>query len=168
MKILSLLMASVLSMGLPALAFPADVTTSLSDQKTTEPAVVSAVKQANKSVYVAIYSLTDQNIVDALIYAKQHGARVEVKYDSVQSSQKNMAANLVRLSQADIPADKIVVRNRGVMHHKFAVVDERMVVTGSYNWTANATQNNWENLVVIVSNDVARIYKAEWDRIKTK
>ncbi len=34
------------------------------------------------------------------------------------------------------------------MHHKFALFDERLLATGSYNWTRSAADKNQENLLV--------------------
>ncbi|NJK62165.1 MAG: hypothetical protein HC921_05290 [Synechococcaceae cyanobacterium SM2_3_1] len=35
------------------------------------------------------------------------------------------------------------------MHHKFAVIDESIVVTGSHNWSQGANRNNDENVLII-------------------
>lgn len=52
--------------------------------------------------------------------------------------------------------------NEGVMHHKFAVIDERIVWTGSYNLTFHA-RNNYENLLRIESAELAQTY---WQEIQ--
>lgn len=54
--------------------------------------------------------------------------------------------------------------NPRLMHHKVIIVDELIVATGSFNFSANAQQNNDENLLVIASADIARLYMEEFER----
>ena len=41
-----------------------------------------------------------------------------------------------------------VDRTQYHMHHKFAVFDERLLLTGSYNWTRGAAEHNEENFII--------------------
>ncbi|HEY9645538.1 MAG TPA: phospholipase D-like domain-containing protein, partial [Chroococcidiopsis sp.] len=52
-----------------------------------------------------------------------------------------------------------------ILHHKFAVVDHRIVITGSQNWTAAANQSNDENLLVIDNPTVAAHFEREFERL---
>jgi phosphatidylserine/phosphatidylglycerophosphate/cardiolipin synthase-like enzyme len=51
------------------------------------------------------------------------------------------------------------------MHHKFMIIDGKIVVTGSYNWSYSAEEKNDENLVVILSPNTAKLYETEFNRI---
>ena len=51
------------------------------------------------------------------------------------------------------------------MHHKFFVIDSRIVVTGSYNWTSGAATRNMENVVVLDSRVAAREYGREFETL---
>ena len=44
------------------------------------------------------------------------------------------------------------------MHHKFAVIDNSVVVTGSFNWTAQAVRYNQENLLFFENKNLAEKY----------
>ncbi|TAK12008.1 MAG: DUF1669 domain-containing protein [Anaerolineae bacterium] len=54
--------------------------------------------------------------------------------------------------------------NPRLLHHKVVIIDETIVATGSFNFSANADQSNDENLLVIASPDVARLYIEEFNR----
>jgi phosphatidylserine/phosphatidylglycerophosphate/cardiolipin synthase-like enzyme len=54
--------------------------------------------------------------------------------------------------------------NRYLMHHKVIVLDERTVVFGSFNFSANAEDNN-ENCLIVDSPELARLYLAEFERV---
>jgi phosphatidylserine/phosphatidylglycerophosphate/cardiolipin synthase-like enzyme len=51
------------------------------------------------------------------------------------------------------------------MHHKVIIIDERNVIFGSYNFSDNADTQNDENLLIIDNPDIARAFKAEFDRV---
>ena len=54
------------------------------------------------------------------------------------------------------------------MHHKFAVVDNHTVITGSHNWSASANHSNDETLIVIQSPTVTAHYMREFARLYQK
>ncbi|PJF26508.1 MAG: phospholipase, partial [Phototrophicales bacterium] len=54
------------------------------------------------------------------------------------------------------------------LHHKVFIVDETTVITGSFNISSNATRSNDENLVIIQSPDIARLYIQEFDRLMSQ
>ena len=55
--------------------------------------------------------------------------------------------------------------NSGFLHHKVIVVDERIVITGSMNYSTNAEENNDENVIIIDNAEIARLYLQEFDRV---
>ena len=46
------------------------------------------------------------------------------------------------------------------------IIDDRIVITGSYNFTKSAEKSNDENLLLIESPALAAAYQAEYARIK--
>jgi phosphatidylserine/phosphatidylglycerophosphate/cardiolipin synthase-like enzyme len=55
--------------------------------------------------------------------------------------------------------------NPGAMHHKVIVIDGRIVVTGSANFSNNADRFNDENVLIIANEDLAQAYLREFDRL---
>jgi phosphatidylserine/phosphatidylglycerophosphate/cardiolipin synthase-like enzyme len=51
------------------------------------------------------------------------------------------------------------------LHHKFAVIDNRKVITGSFNWSPSAAHTNDETLLVIHSAQLAKHFTREMDRL---
>ena len=51
------------------------------------------------------------------------------------------------------------------LHHKFAVIDKKTVITGSFNWSPSAAHTNDETLLVIHSPQLARHFTREMDRL---
>jgi phosphatidylserine/phosphatidylglycerophosphate/cardiolipin synthase-like enzyme len=55
--------------------------------------------------------------------------------------------------------------NKYVLHHKVFIIDDDTVVTGSFNFSGNASKSNDENLVIIKNKDIAGLYLDEWQRM---
>lgn len=104
--------------------------------------IIKEINNARK-IDIAVYSITNQNIVDAIINAKKRGAKIKVITDRLQSKGKHSL--IEEIKDAGIP----VVINSGhkIMHNKFAIFDDKSIVTGSYNWTNNASNSNAENCI---------------------
>ena len=51
------------------------------------------------------------------------------------------------------------------MHNKFMIVDQKILFTGSYNWSANAEDNSFENAVFIEGDDVIQKFLSDFERL---
>lgn len=123
--------------------------------------LIDKVNSAKNSVYIAIYSFTLDDLSSALISAKQRGVEVKVIFDYDQST--NSYSDDEKLVAAGIP---IARRNgSGYMHNKFTIIDGNLTATGSFNYSQNADERNDENLVFIVSEEIASKFKADFDHL---
>ena len=57
--------------------------------------------------------------------------------------------------------------NNYIMHHKFAIIDNRILLTGSYNWTFSANHRNDENLMVIDDPEIIEIFQNQFVNLWT-
>jgi len=119
------------------------------------------IGRANKSIHVMVYSFTLDEIAEALIAAKEGG--VDVKVVIERENAYGRGSEYQRLLSAGI--DVRLDSNPYLMHHKVMIVDGRIVVTGSYNWSWSAEDRNDENLVVIMDEDIAREFEEEFMRV---
>lgn len=53
------------------------------------------------------------------------------------------------------------------MHNKFCIIDNQIVITGSYNWTYYAENKNWENILITKNSAIINQYRVEFNKIKT-
>lgn len=106
---------------------------------------------AQKSIYVEMFYLTNRGLVDDLIAAKLRGVDVKVIIDA--TSARNRYSGHKRLRESGIP---VKTENwGGKMHSKAATIDEKYYVLGSMNWTGKAELHNDENLVILNSSTIA-------------
>ena len=134
-----------------------------------ESLLVSEINTATNEIVTAIYSFTGSRIANALINASRRNVKILLKYDQKQKEWEGMEKAIKRLESAHIKCVPVVMRGeRDAMHHKFMVIDKRKVLTGSFNFTVNASKYNYENINVIDSADIARAYTEEFERICDK
>ena len=133
--------------------------------------LLDCLGKADTQVRAAVYTLTRREIVDKLVALERRGVDVQLKVDAEQAGHSYMSSELKRLRRHGIRVMRITTPEDEYsisMHHKFAVIDGRIVVTGSYNWTTYASEKNWENLVAIESRPVAREYLKQWQTIRSR
>jgi phosphatidylserine/phosphatidylglycerophosphate/cardiolipin synthase-like enzyme len=75
---------------------------------------------------------------------------------------------IIYMKDAGITCTEIVpVKGKtGKMHNKYLIVDQKVVITGSYNYTTAGTILNYENIVVIESSQIARQFYQNFTEIK--
>src|SRR5262249_28009418 len=124
-------------------------------------AIVDLFAQAKKTAHVAIYTLTESRIVDAMIAARKRGVKVAVVADASESdpAKNPFQAKLIgKLVQGGVDVH-VATRQPALMHNKVGIFDGQTVCTGSFNWTNQAEKHNDENLVVLDGASVAAAYE---------
>lgn len=116
------------------------------------------LEQAKKSIYVQAYSFTSAPIARALVDAHKRGIRVEAILDKSQRAEKYTEADF--LARAGIST--LIDAKHAIAHNKVIIVDDVIVLTGSFNFTKSAEENNAENLLVISDTSLAARYLENW------
>ncbi len=121
-------------------------------------ALVGKINASGRSIYVQAYSFTSVPIADALIAARDRGVDVQVIVDRSQKTATGSQAS--RLVKANVPLWYDCIH--AIAHNKIMVIDDMIVVGGSFNYTSSAEHKNAENMTVTMSPALASIYKANW------
>lgn len=118
--------------------------------------VIDTIQNANQFVYFAVYTFTRDDIKDALLGAKHRGLDVKGVMDRDQTNQIDDQKRIYKeLQDAGIPLT--VEDHTGIMHMKLLVTDNGYE-SGSYNWTAAATNINDEVLEVGKDDSIRKQY----------
>jgi phosphatidylserine/phosphatidylglycerophosphate/cardiolipin synthase-like enzyme len=121
-------------------------------------AIVQILDNAKSNVLVQAYSFTSQPIAEAIVRAHERGVKVQVLLDKSQKTQKYTAAHF--LVQAGIPV--LIDDSHAIAHNKVIMIDNSIVVTGSFNFTKAAEDRNAENLLLLQSKELAACYADNW------
>lgn len=110
-----------------------------------EAAVVDQIESATQTIDMECYSFTSRNISHALVDAQSHGVHVRVIFDKNASTERGSQADFLQNSGIPVYSDGTYA----IAHNKVVVIDNKTVVTGSFNFTRQAENSNAENLLVL-------------------
>lgn len=121
--------------------------------KGIENAIWLNLQKSSKHIKVAVAWFTNPLLFQTLLNQRRAGVSVEVILTNDSMNFKNPGVNFQHL--IDAGGVVRIVRLPKLMHHKFCIIDDRYLISGSYNWTKSAEINNLEN--VIISTDLALV-----------
>lgn len=119
------------------------------------------IRQAKNTLEICVFTITDERLANDIHTAHQRGIQVRIITDDDKMFDRGSAVKGFRKEGIPVKID----RSRYHMHHKFGIIDSRIVFTGSFNWTYTATKHNQENLLVTTNFDIVRQYSAQFDQL---
>lgn len=123
--------------------------------------VIEAIRAARRSIKFLAFSYTHQGIARAMIDRAEAGVKVAGVVETRQNSQHSMFERLNRQPGVEVLLDG----NPFNMHHKVIIVDDAVVITGSFNFSTSAAHGNDENIVIIHNPKVAARFDEEFQRV---
>ncbi len=131
----------------------------------TADQIIAKLQDAEESIYFLAFSFTSDPIAGMLIERAAAGITVQGVFEESQY-QSNVGTEYDNLLAAGL--DVRLDGNERNMHHKIFIIDEEIVITGSYNFSRSAEERNDENTLIIYSPEIAAKYLAEFERIFEK
>ncbi|MBI2522861.1 DUF1669 domain-containing protein [Candidatus Woesearchaeota archaeon] len=123
--------------------------------------VIELIRNAKSSVKIASFSFTHEELADELLKADIKGINVSILMERRQRNVQN--SQYTRLM--DFGLNIRVDGNKNNMHHKFIVVDDKVVITGSPNFTSSGFNRNDENMLIIFNEELALGFVKEFDKL---
>ncbi|MGJ8594140.1 MAG: phospholipase D-like domain-containing protein [Aquaticitalea sp.] len=125
--------------------------------------IISEINSSKQCIYLAMAYFTDRDIAMAIIEAKSRNVTVDV---ILSSNAQNETVKLM-LKGANISVHAFDTGDtRGIMHHKFCLIDNKISINGSYNYSLNASNNNVENIQVSDDLNTYSQFLSEFERLK--
>lgn len=124
-----------------------------------QEAIIREINQAKATIDVAMYYFTSWPLAEALIEAERRGVEVRVYLDESQDGYKYSKAKEISDSGAEVRFED----HPGKMHNKFAVIDGKVLIAGSYNWTKAAEEKNDENVLVIRDEVLTEVFGKKFE-----
>jgi phosphatidylserine/phosphatidylglycerophosphate/cardiolipin synthase-like enzyme len=124
-------------------------------------AITAEIKLAKSQILILAYGFNSATIASALMEAwKDRTIDVQLVVDRCNWNPKLSKAD--DLATFGIPV--YVDDKHQIAHNKVIIIDNEIVITGSYNFTDSAEYRNAENLLIIQNKDLATMYKTEWNK----
>jgi phosphatidylserine/phosphatidylglycerophosphate/cardiolipin synthase-like enzyme len=127
-----------------------------------QSSLIDLLDNAKESIYFMAFSFTADSLGEVIRNRARDGVVVAGVMEDEQVN-SNAGTEFDPFKQAGL--DVLRDANEGQMHHKVIVIDESIVVLGSYNFTNSAETKNDENLLVIYSRDIAAEFMKEFIRV---
>jgi phosphatidylserine/phosphatidylglycerophosphate/cardiolipin synthase-like enzyme len=121
--------------------------------------LVAEMNGAQHSIKFMMFTFTQKDITNAMIARSKAGVQVEGVIENRGASQGSAPAFYC----AHVPAK--LDGNKYTMHHKVVIIDDKTVITGSFNFTQTANDANDDNVLIINSPAVATLYNQEFDKV---
>jgi len=146
-------------------------TTALVPFDPAEKHIVAAIDAAKKTVKIAIYQFEQQGVLDALTRAKKRGAKVSVVLDrahvyttgrSHTGGPRKPRPMIVDLVKSGFDLVLLKGQASGIMHNKFMIADDKLLQTGSYNYTQQSEDDHYENVIFTMEAGRVKHYLKYW------
>ncbi len=126
--------------------------------------IIQQINDAKELIDICVFTISDDVISKSIHDAHNNGKKIRLITDNDKSL--DLGSDVEQLFKAGIPIKMDETRNH--MHHKFMVVDNRSLVTGSYNWTRSAAMYNHENILLTQDPSSVRSFLKEFDLLWQK
>jgi len=123
--------------------------------------ITSQINNAVQNLRICVFTISDDVLTNAIATAHKKGITVQIITDNDKLSDEG--SDIQYLSDLGIPVKIDSTPNH--MHHKFMVIDECALLTGSYNWTRSAALYNHENVLLTTEGGIIRSYLKEFGQL---
>lgn len=124
-------------------------------------AILGKLRGARQTLDICVFTITDDRIVEEIQAARRR--RVAVRIITDNDKARDAGSDIHRMAGEGIDVKVDVTPNH--MHHKFAIIDGDVVLTGSYNWTRSACFSNQENLIATNDENAVEAFSTEFQKL---
>lgn len=126
-----------------------------------QQAIISAINNAQHAIKICVFTISDDQITAAILQAFER--KIPIKLLTDNEKLLDAGSDIRQLAQQglDIRTDN----TRYHMHHKFALIDNEILITGSYNWTRSAAMYNHENIIVSSNKTLVADFLKQFDML---
>lgn len=138
------------------------------EDKIIQKYIIPMIENAKSYIYAPVFFITDKNILNALISAKNRGVEIKVINDATNSHSIYSIHKKLREEGIKVKTENYA----GKMHMKSIIIDDRYSTIGSMNFTRSGENKNDENVIIIDNKEIAKYMKSTfltiWNKIPEK
>jgi phosphatidylserine/phosphatidylglycerophosphate/cardiolipin synthase-like enzyme len=132
-----------------------------SPEDNVKAAIIAQLREAEQEIVFMAYSFTDDDIGRVLLEKARAGVTVRGVFETRGAKTEYSEYPILRKAGLDVRLDG----NPRTMHHKVFIIDGRVTITGSYNFSSSAATENDENVLIVENTDLAQSYLEEFFRV---
>jgi hypothetical protein len=126
--------------------------------------IIKLIDESTENLKIAVTWFTNHDIYDAIVRKlkdPKFSVQLIVLNDRINNKKEGINFQFLIDNNCNFYYSDV----ENMVHHKFCIIDNKIVITGSYNWTYYAENRNWENIVVLLDEEVVNGYLSEFDKI---
>jgi len=124
--------------------------------------IIRLIKNAKKSLSICVFTISDNKITDAILAAHKRGIEVCVISDNDKANDRG--SDIYQLREKGL--NVILDQSPHHMHHKFMLVDNKVLLNGSFNWTRSATDVNQENILITYEDELVTLFQRRFEKMQ--
>jgi phosphatidylserine/phosphatidylglycerophosphate/cardiolipin synthase-like enzyme len=138
-----------------------DINAYFSPDDNIERIILKRLAKAERSVRFMAFSFTSDPLGEEMVRLHKKGVDVRGVMEKTGTNGKD--SEYVKMTIEGIPVK--IISGIGRMHHKVMIIDDSVVITGSFNFSRGANARNDENILIIRNEEIARAYSSEFTRL---
>jgi phosphatidylserine/phosphatidylglycerophosphate/cardiolipin synthase-like enzyme len=137
--------------------------TVFSTEGSVRESILKEIESTSSTLDFAIHEITSLDMAQALVKAKQRGVKLRIVADSKQA--KLRTSQISYLIHQGIPVKVLGGKEKGMMNYRFAILDGKRVLTGTFDWSGTSEQWNYESLLIINEGEVVATFQKEFEKL---
>ncbi len=129
-----------------------------------EKKVLEELEKAEENIYFMVFTFTSENIGNKLVEKHEKGIEIKGVFEKFSANTQYSEYKKLNENNINVKTDK----NPDIMHHKVFIIDNKTVITGSYNPTKSANEKNDENILIIHDENISKEFLKEFEFILNK
>ncbi len=126
--------------------------------------IISLLNHAREKIDICVFTISDNNISQAILNAHQRGIDVTIISDNDKANDKGSDVSDLSAKGVNVIFD----HSPHHMHHKFAIFDGQQLLNGSFNWTRSASTSNEENIIVTSETELVTAFENKFSALQDK
>ena len=126
--------------------------------------LILKIKHSEESLKIAVTWFTNHELFNAVLNkleSPEYKVTLIVLNDRINNKKEGINFQKLIDSKGNFYYSDI----NDMVHHKFCIIDNKTVITGSYNWTYYAENRNWENIVILEDSEIVQGYIQEFEKV---
>lgn len=124
--------------------------------------IINNIRRAESEICIAMAYFTSNILIDELQKSKDKGINLKIIIDNNDRNKESK----FRISHicSKFRIANVKSRYTNIMHNKYCIIDNEIVIDGSYNWTKSAKYNE-EHIIIIEASEIAQMYTNNFNKI---
>jgi mitochondrial cardiolipin hydrolase len=123
--------------------------------------IIKTLQSAKKTVDICVFTISDDRISKEIVACHKRNVKVRIVTDNEKLL--DLGSDIQDFVKKGLAVK--VDNSTAHLHHKFAIIDESILINGSFNWTRSAAMQNQENIVISYEKSLIRSFLQEFERL---